>query len=96
LDNIGLLALVPLLSLLAGGIAGLIVARLFGLRLLLWLLGALGAVSLVIIIWLAGVGEGEETAAFLPFAGLVGAVFPALFGAIMGGLAGRAWAARSK
>ena len=96
MDHLGLFTFLPLAALLAGGIAGLIVARLLGLQLLLWLLGALAAVSLALIVWLSGLGEGEETAAFLPFAGLVGAVFPALFGAIMGGLAGRAWAARSK
>ncbi|MCB1363459.1 MAG: hypothetical protein KDK02_05025 [Rhodobacteraceae bacterium] len=96
MNNLSNLAFLPLVALLAGALAGLVVGRFFGLARLLWLLGAVAAVSLVVVIWLATVGPGEEEGAFLPFALLVGALFPALFGAIMGGLGGRALAARAQ
>ncbi|MFC3118603.1 hypothetical protein ACFOHS_11780 [Jhaorihella thermophila] len=67
----------------------------FGVRLLLWLLGAIGAVALLLVIYLTTIGPGEEQAAFVPFAALTGLVFPAIFGAIMGGVAGRALGGRA-
>lgn len=93
--TLGGYAFLPLAALLAGGLVGLTVGRYFGLVKLLWLLGIVAAVALVLVIRLAAVGPGEETEAFMPFALLVGAVFPALFGAIMGGLGGRALATRA-
>ena len=52
MDHLGLFTFLPLAALLAGGIAGLIVARLLGLQLLLWLLGALAAVAFNIFVLL--------------------------------------------
>ena len=89
MQTIAAYALVPLAALAAGLAAGFLAARLLGLRGLLWTLGAFGILSLGIIAWLATVGEGEEAGAFLPFAALTGAVFPALFGAIAGGVIAR-------
>ncbi|MFC6688224.1 hypothetical protein [Jhaorihella thermophila] len=85
----------PLVALIGGAIAGLVFGRFFGVRLLLWLLGAIGAVALLLVIYLTTIGPGEEQAAFVPFAALTGLVFPAIFGAIMGGVAGRALGGRA-
>lgn len=94
MENLGTYAYVPLAALLIGALLGLAVGRYFGLIKLLILLGAFGALSLLLIVRVAGVGPGEEGDAFLPYALLVGVLFPALFGAVMGGLGGRAWAVR--
>lgn len=86
----------PLAALIAGGIAGLVVGRFLGIRALLWLLGAIGIVALGLVVYLTTVGPGEEESAFLPFAALTGVVFPGIFGAVMGGVAGRALGRRAE
>ena len=83
------LALVPLLAVVAGGGLGFLAGRFLSGRALLWLLGTMLAVSLILILRLSDVSEGEEAQAFLPLALLTGAVFPATFGGIAGALAGR-------
>lgn len=89
-------ALLPLLAVLAGTLAGFLVGRYLGQRPFLWLLGLVSLISLVVVIRLTMVGPGEEEAAFAPLAVLVGGLFPLLFGVIMGGVGGRAMARRDE
>ncbi|QGX97947.1 hypothetical protein EI983_06515 [Roseovarius faecimaris] len=88
-------ALLPLASVVAGALAGAALGRYCTPRAAAWALAAYAAVALVLIIRLAGVGEGEEIKAFAPFATLTAGLFPALFGAIPGWLGGRALARRA-
>lgn len=88
-------AYLPLVSLILGAIAGFVVGRWIGIRSLLWLIGLASAVAIVLIVILAGVGQGEEEQAFGPFVWLTGGVLPFLFAVIAGGLGGRSLAARS-
>ena len=85
----------PLVALLVGATAGLMVGRYLEGR-NLWVLPAgLSLVGLILIVRLTFVQEGFEEAAFVPMVALTGAVLPALFAAIMGTLGGRALSGRS-
>ncbi len=95
MDLLTTYAYVPLIALVLGSGAGFIAGRWLGMRQVWMLIGLLAAVSIIVIIWLASVGEGEEATAFGPFVALTGGLFPALFGAIMGGVLGRALAKRN-
>ena len=88
-------AYMPLAAFSFGTLSGFVAARYIGMRGLLWLIGLVSAVALVLIVMLAGVGTGEEEQAFGPFIWLTGGVLPFLFAAIMGGVIGRSFAARS-
>ncbi len=88
-------AFLPLAALILGTLSGFVAGRWIGLRGLLFLIALASAVALVLIVMLAGVGTGEEEQAFGPFIWLTGGVLPFLFAAIMGGVIGRSFAARS-
>ncbi len=90
MDLASTLAYLPLAAMLAGILAGLVAGRLFVLRRALWLIAGLSLAALVLIVQLAGVPEGREAEAFQPFVVLTGALFPALFGAIVGLVGGNA------
>lgn len=90
-----LFATLPLVSVLAGALAGLALGRFCTPRAAGWALMAFSAVAVVLVIRLVMIGEGEEIKAFAPFTALTAGHFPALFGAIMGWLAGRALARRA-
>lgn len=80
----------PLISLLAGVLAGSILGWFATPRAAAWALAAFVGVSLVPIVQLVLIGPGEEEQAFTPFVSLTAGMFPALFGAVMGWLGGRA------
>lgn len=90
-----LFATLPLLSMIIGLLAGLALGRYGAPRVAGWALAVVSAVAVVLVIRLAMIGEGEEVKAFAPFAALTAGLLPALFGAIMGWLGGRALARRT-
>lgn len=94
-DLVSMIAFVPLVAIAGGALAGLAMVWYLGMRKFLWLLGLVGLVALLLIVRLAVIGPGEETDAFVPFVMLTGGLLPALFGVIMGGVAGRALARRN-
>lgn len=93
--DIATFAYLPLIALILGALAGFVAGRWIGLKGLLWLIGLTSAVSLVLIVVLAGVGTGEEEQAFGPFIWLTGAALPFLLAVIVGGVGGRSLAARA-
>ncbi len=93
--DVATFAYLPLIALVLGAAAGFVAGRWIGLKGLLWLIGLTAAVSLGLIVMLAGVNTGEEERAFGPFIWLTGAVLPFLLAVIMGGVGGRSLAARA-
>jgi hypothetical protein len=93
--DVATFAYLPLITLILGALAGFVAGRWIGVKGLLWLIGLTAAVSLVLIVVLAGVGTGEEEKAFGPFIWLTGAVLPFLLAVIVGGVGGRSLAARA-
>ena len=91
-----LIAVAPLAAMLVGAVAGVFLGRHAGIRPAAWLLAAVVGLSLVLLVWLASVGQGEEARAFMPFVVLTGGVFPALFGGVVGWLGGRALRRRAE
>jgi len=89
------IAFVPLIAIAGGVLAGMAVAWYLGIKGVLWLLGLLSVTALILIVRLAMIGPGDEADAFLPFIALTGGVLPALFGATLGGVTGRALSRRS-
>lgn len=89
-----MIAVVPLGAMLLGGVAGLVLGRRLTPRVALWVLGVVVVASIALLVRLAMVQPGHEETAFMPFVWLTGGLFPALFGGILGWLAGRAWAKR--
>ena len=85
-----LIATAPLAAMLLGGLVGLAIGYWLSNRIALRALAAFAAVCLVLLIYLATVGQGEEARAFPPFVALTGGLFPALFGGIPGWVAGKA------
>lgn len=95
-EEVTWIALLPLVSLVLGAIAGLALGRFAPPRAGAWALGLTVLVSLVLIVRLAAVQPGGEEAAFAPFAWLTAGIFPALFTGIMGWLGGRALRRRAE
>ncbi|NOD61865.1 MULTISPECIES: hypothetical protein [unclassified Ruegeria] len=93
--DIATFAYLPLISLILGGVAGLIAGLWIGVRGLFWLIGLTSAVALALIVLLAGVSTGEEEQAFGPFIWLTGSVLPFLLAVIVGGVGGRSLAKKS-
>ena len=90
-----IIALLPMGSFLAGLLGGAVLGRFSTPRAAGWALMAFSAVAVMLVIRLAMIGEGEEIKAFGPFVTLTAGLFPALFGAVLGWLGGRALARRA-
>lgn len=95
MGDIATFTYLPLTAFILGAVAGFVAGRWIGLRGLLWLIGLASAVALVLIVFLATIGTGEEEQAFAPFVWLTGGVLPFLFAVIMGGVGGRSLAVRA-
>ena len=94
LANPTMMALLPLVALTVGALAGYLAGRAGGLRGAIWLWGLMGLVGLALMVRLAVVQPDDPAAAGDPGLGalmaLTGGLLPALLGAVMAGLAGRA------
>ena len=90
-----MIAVVPLVAMVIGGLAGLYFGYSLRARPALWLLGAVALASVALLARMAVIAPGEEMKAFAPFVTLTGGLFPALFGGILGWVGGRALRRRS-
>lgn len=85
-----LIALLPLVAMILGGVVGFGLGRYAAPRAGAWALGLASLACVVLIVRLAAIQPGQEEAGFAPFAGLIAGLFPAIFAGIMGWLGGRA------
>ena len=90
MDTVTTITYLPLIAFLGGAVAGLLAGRFLTGRGLWVLPSLLAAAALVLIVWLATIGPGEEESAFGPFIALTGGVLPAFLSAVMGTMGGRA------
>lgn len=90
-----MIVLLPLGAVLCGLLAGGVLGRFATPRAAGWALAAFCLLMLGLIVRLVFVTEGNEAMAFGPFVTLTAGLFPALFGAVLGWLGGRALARRA-